>query len=95
VASPGFAAAQKIAGTFVDARESVEKALQANPDELVYRPEALKLRGELSLKLRQTELAAADFREAIALHPQQVRQITGIKCNHQSRTIASRYRPPR
>ena len=40
---------------------------QANPEELVYRPNALTCRGELRLKLGQTELAEADFREAIAL----------------------------
>jgi predicted ATPase len=62
-----LAAAQKSAGAFVDALETVEKALQANPDELVYRPEALRLRGELRLKLRQAALAEGDFREAIAL----------------------------
>jgi predicted ATPase len=46
---------------------TLEQALQANPDELVYRPEALRIRGELWLKQGQTELAEASFREAIAL----------------------------
>jgi predicted ATPase len=32
-----------------------------------YRPEALRTRGELRLKLGEPELAATDFREAIAL----------------------------
>jgi tetratricopeptide (TPR) repeat protein len=62
-----LAAAQECEGAVVDALETVEQALQANPNELVHRPEALRLRGELRLKQRRTELAEADFREAIAL----------------------------
>ena len=62
-----LAEAQKREGAIVDALETVEQALQANPDELVHRPETLRLRGELQLKQGQTELAEADFREAIAL----------------------------
>ena len=45
----------------------VEQALQANPDQLVSRPEMLRLRGELRLKQGQMESAAAEFHEAIAL----------------------------
>jgi predicted ATPase len=42
--------------------ETVEQALQTkNPN-----PETLRLRGELRLKQGQTELAEADFREAVA-----------------------------
>ena len=59
--------AQEREGAIADALETIEQALQANPDELVYRPETLRLRGELRLKQGQTELAEADFREAIAL----------------------------
>ena len=62
-----LAEAQEREGAIVDALETVEQALQANPDELVHRPEALRLRGELQLKQEQTELAEEDFREAIAL----------------------------
>ncbi len=63
----GLAAAQEREGAIVDALATVEQALQANPDELAHRPETLRLRGELRLKHGQTELAEADFREAIAL----------------------------
>jgi class 3 adenylate cyclase/tetratricopeptide (TPR) repeat protein len=63
----GLAEAQEREGAIVDALATVEQALQVNPDELVYRPETLRLRGELRLKQWQTELAEADFREAIAL----------------------------
>src|SRR5262249_20629553 len=62
-----LAEAQELEGAIVDAVETVEQALQANPEELVHRPETLRLRGELRLKQEQTELAEADFREAIAL----------------------------
>jgi predicted ATPase len=62
-----LAEAQECAGAIVDARESVERALQANPEEVAYRPEVLRLRGELRLKQGETELAEADFNESIAL----------------------------
>jgi hypothetical protein len=50
-----LAAAQGQEGAVVDALETVERALQANPDELVYRPEALRLRGQLRLMQGQSE----------------------------------------
>ncbi len=62
-----LAAAQECEGAIVEALETVEQALQMNPGELIYRPETLRLRGELRLKQGQTELAEADFRDAIAL----------------------------
>jgi predicted ATPase len=62
-----LAEAQTFAGLIDDALITIEEALQANPEELVYRPNALTCRGELRLKLGQTELAEADFRDAIAL----------------------------
>jgi len=63
-----LAEAQEREGLIVDALETVEQALQADPKELLnYRPEALKLRGELQLKQGQTELAESGFRESIAL----------------------------
>jgi predicted ATPase len=66
--SLGFLAeAQERAGATADALETVEQALQANPDNLVDRPEILRIRGELRLKVGRSELAEADFREAIAL----------------------------
>jgi class 3 adenylate cyclase/tetratricopeptide (TPR) repeat protein len=62
-----LAEAQACAGAVDDALATVEQALQANPDELVGRPENLRRRGELHLTQGQTELAEADFGEAIAL----------------------------
>jgi tetratricopeptide (TPR) repeat protein len=62
-----LAEAQERDGAIVEALETVEQALQANPGELVYRPETLRLRGELRLNQGLTEPAEADFHEAIAL----------------------------
>ena len=62
-----LAAAQERAGAIADALATVEQALQVNPEELYYRPEIFRLRGELRLKLAQPELAEADFHEAITL----------------------------
>jgi predicted ATPase len=54
-------------GAIDDAFVTIEHALQPNPDELLYRPEAFRLRAELQLKHGDTELAVAGFREAIEL----------------------------
>jgi len=62
-----LAEAQALAGAFNDALHTVERALLVHPEELLYRPEALRLRGELRLKQAQSEPAEADFREALAL----------------------------
>jgi tetratricopeptide (TPR) repeat protein len=50
-----------------DAVEAAEQALESNPEELAYRPEAFRLRGELQLKRGQPSAAEADFYEAISL----------------------------
>jgi len=62
-----LAEAQALDGNMVDALETIEQALKANPDELIYRPEALRVRGELRLKRRATDAAELDYRDAIAL----------------------------
>jgi Flp pilus assembly protein TadD len=61
------AEAQEREGAIGDALATVEQALKVHPDELVFRPETLRVRGELRLKHGQTELAEGGFREAIAL----------------------------
>jgi predicted ATPase len=50
-----------------DAVRTIEQALQSNPDEHFYRPETLRIRGEIHLKLGRPDLAETDFRNAIAL----------------------------
>jgi class 3 adenylate cyclase/tetratricopeptide (TPR) repeat protein len=62
-----LAAAQERAGDIADAFATIEQALRVNPEEIYYRPEIFRLRGELRLKLAQAEFAEADFREALAL----------------------------
>ena len=62
-----LAEAQEREGNIIEALGTVEQALRTNPDELSYRPETLRLRSELRLKLGQLEQAEAGFREAIAL----------------------------
>jgi tetratricopeptide (TPR) repeat protein len=62
-----LAAAQLRAGAIRDALETVEQALNFNPQEAVWRPETLRLRGELRLKQGPAEQGEADFRGAIAL----------------------------
>ena len=61
------AEAQALDEKIDNALVTIEESLQANPEELVYRPNVLIRRGELRLRLGQTELAETDFREAIAL----------------------------
>jgi hypothetical protein len=45
-----LAEGQALTGSVADALATVEQALQANPEELLYRPEVFRLRGELKLK---------------------------------------------
>ncbi|MGO9268153.1 MAG: AAA family ATPase [Candidatus Binataceae bacterium] len=61
-----LADAQSLVGA-KEALEAVEQALQSNPEEREYRPEALRIRGDLRLKLGRSELAESDFRESISL----------------------------
>ena len=59
-----------IGGSIDDAFITLEQALETNLDELVYRPLALRLRGDLRRSIgtrAQCELAERDFREAINL----------------------------
>ena len=62
-----LAEAQALDGKNGDALDTIEEALQANPEELYFRPETLRIRGDLRLELGQTQPAEADFREGIAL----------------------------
>ena len=56
-----LACAQALDGSIDDALTTIEQALQTKG----HRPETVRLRGELRLKLDQIQLAEADFREAI------------------------------
>jgi tetratricopeptide (TPR) repeat protein len=54
-------------GAITDAFEAIEGALRQNPDELIFRPYILQLRGEMRLKEKQIDRAETDLRESIAL----------------------------
>jgi tetratricopeptide (TPR) repeat protein len=63
---------QALSGMVDDASITIGRALQINFDEMIYRPELLRLRGVLHLwrgggAKRRIELAERDFREAINL----------------------------
>ena len=62
-----LAEAQSLDNRVPDALATIEKALQVNPAEVAWRPEALRLRGELRRRLGRIDGAEADFRAAIAL----------------------------
>jgi len=62
-----LAEAQRLGGATEEAMQTIEQALRANPEELAYRPEALRLRGEIRLNLGQKESAEAGFRESIVM----------------------------
>ena len=61
-----LAEAQGLAGRVREALESLEISLHILPDEVIFRPEILRLRGELRLKQQQSEAAENDFRDSIA-----------------------------
>jgi class 3 adenylate cyclase len=61
------AIAESLEGRVPQALETIENALHANPLELTWRPEVIRMRGELRGLVGKTEEAEADFRGAIAL----------------------------
>jgi tetratricopeptide (TPR) repeat protein len=62
-----LAAAQLRAGAVGDSLETVEQALNFNPDIAIGRPETLRIRGELRLTQGELQLAEVDFRDSIAM----------------------------
>jgi predicted ATPase/class 3 adenylate cyclase len=62
-----LAQAHARAGEAELAFRTVEKALAANPQELIWRSFTLTCRGELQLELGQPAMAEADFRDAIEM----------------------------
>jgi len=62
-----LADAQMVAENFEEALYTIEECLQTNSGELTYRPETLRLRGELRLRNGQIDIAQADFTESIRL----------------------------
>jgi class 3 adenylate cyclase/tetratricopeptide (TPR) repeat protein len=71
IAVPAFltwlAEAQALGGAPTESLRTLDEALTVNPDERFYRPETLRVRGEIRRQQGEEELAEADFNEAIAL----------------------------
>jgi tetratricopeptide (TPR) repeat protein len=62
-----LAEAQALDGATHEALHTVELALKENPEEVVFRPNAMRYRGALQLKVGQNELAEADFLDSITM----------------------------
>jgi class 3 adenylate cyclase/tetratricopeptide (TPR) repeat protein len=62
-----LAEAQVLDGATNEALDTIDLALKENAEELVFRPNALRYRGKLWLKVGQSELAEADFLDAITV----------------------------
>jgi tetratricopeptide (TPR) repeat protein len=61
-----LAQAQALQGATDKAFHTIERAIEANPDEIVYRPEVLRMRGELRLRVGDREQAVQEFHQAVA-----------------------------
>ena len=59
--------AQALDGATANGLDTIDEALAVNPEELELRPDLFRARRELLLKTGLSDLAEADFREAIAL----------------------------
>ncbi len=64
------AVAQSLDGKLPEAFATIEKALQVNPEELAWRPAAIRIRGKLRHQFGQIDEAENDFRDAVALAQQ-------------------------
>src|SRR6516165_11300430 len=62
-----LAEAQALGGALAESLRTLDEALTLNPDERFWRPETLRVRGDIRCKQGDEELAEADFRDAIAL----------------------------
>jgi tetratricopeptide (TPR) repeat protein len=62
-----LAEAQALGGAPADGLRTLDEALTVNPDERFWRPETLRVRGEIRRQQGEEKLAEADFRDAIAL----------------------------
>ena len=62
-----LAEAQALGSAPADGLRTIKEALSVNPDERYWRPETLRLRGDIRRRQSEEELAEADFRDAIAL----------------------------
>jgi tetratricopeptide (TPR) repeat protein len=65
--SAGLAEAQALEGKLVEALATIDQVLEANPEQVLFRSEALSLQAELRVKLGEAGAAEPGFHEAIAL----------------------------
>ena len=62
-----LADAQRLEGKLGEALATADQALLMNPEQVTYRPEIYRIRGEVHRMLARPELAEADFQAAIGL----------------------------
>jgi hypothetical protein len=62
-----LADAQHRVGTIAAALETVEEAINFNPEDASCRPETIRVRGEIRLKAWGCATGEADFRDSIAM----------------------------
>jgi class 3 adenylate cyclase/tetratricopeptide (TPR) repeat protein len=62
-----LAEAQALGGALAESLQTLDEALTVNPEERFWRPETLRVRGEIRRRQSEEELAEADFNAAIAL----------------------------
>ena len=71
IAVPAFltwlAEAQALSGALAESLRTLDEALTINPPERFYRPETIRVRGDIRRRQGEDEPAEADFRNAIAL----------------------------
>jgi hypothetical protein len=62
-----LAEAQAVGGALADGLRTLDEALTVNPEERLWRPETLRVHGEIRRKQGEAALAETDFRDAIVL----------------------------
>ena len=62
-----LAEAQAMGEAFGEAQETIDRAAEFNPEEQIFAPEILRIRGELRAATNRTDLAENDLKEAIAV----------------------------
>ena len=87
-----LAEALERAGAISDALETVEQALHSNPDEHLYRPETLRVRGELRLKTGRCRTGPKGFPRGDRTGANDECQILGTARDDEPRPTASRHR---
>jgi len=89
-----LASALNCAGALADALQTAEATLGINPEATVYRPETLRICGELRLQAGDAERAEAYYRESIALAKMMAAKAWELRTTASlARLLASEHRP--